>query len=226
MRSRKAALAGAGSSGSLVAALACLFLVVSAAIVFKGWPGGPGERVDTQAIGGSVPAGAGGATSSGETAAAGGGGAGASDTGVAAAQGVLGASESSTGSSSSRAPTATGVTPATDRSGSRAGVGERPQGGGPAAGGPTVAETVSGIVERAARDFGSINADLPGTGDGQGAGGGGPAGGGPVGDNGAPQVDEGDVDDSVEDADDRARDVVDDVSDAVGDDKDRGKGKD
>jgi hypothetical protein len=40
MRTTRAFIAGLGTSGSLVAAAGCLFLMASALIVFKGWPGG------------------------------------------------------------------------------------------------------------------------------------------------------------------------------------------
>jgi len=39
MRNTRALIAGLGTSGSLVAAAACAFLVASAVIAFKGWPG-------------------------------------------------------------------------------------------------------------------------------------------------------------------------------------------
>ena len=216
MRTRKAALAGVGSSGSLVAAVVCVFLLVSAAIVFKDWPGGPGERVDTQAIGGSAPVTAAGAASADGTAGLSTGDSGASP-GVLGAQGVLGTSDSSTGVSSASAPRGiAGTAPGTTRSSAQA---DRPAGGGgsPTASGPSAVETVAGIVERAARDFGPVTADLPGTGGGDGDG---PLGGGAVGDDpagdGAPQVDTDAIDDAADDAGDQAGDVVDDVSDAVG----------
>jgi hypothetical protein len=214
MRTRKAALAGVGSSGSLVAAVVCVFLLVSAAIVFKGWPDGPGERVDTQAIGGSVPVTGAGAAAAGATAGASGGLDAAS--GVVGAQGVLGASESSTGVSpvSARGGIA-GTAP--DRARSPAQTGRRAGGdGAPTVSGPSAAETVAGIVKRAARDFGPVTVDLPGTG----GGGDDPAGGGPVGGDpaggDAPKVDTGAIDDAADDAGDQAGNVVDDVSDAVG----------
>ena len=48
MRSTRAVIAGFGTTGSLVAAAACAFLVASAVIAFKGWPGaGFGDAFDT-----------------------------------------------------------------------------------------------------------------------------------------------------------------------------------
>lgn len=40
MRTTRAFIAGLGTSGSLVGAAGCLFLVASALLVFNGWPGG------------------------------------------------------------------------------------------------------------------------------------------------------------------------------------------
>jgi hypothetical protein len=40
MRTTRAYIAGLGTTGSLVAAAACVFLVASAVIAFNGWPGG------------------------------------------------------------------------------------------------------------------------------------------------------------------------------------------
>jgi hypothetical protein len=47
MRNTRALIAGLGTTGSLVAAAACVFLVTSAVIAFKGWPGtGFTDRID------------------------------------------------------------------------------------------------------------------------------------------------------------------------------------
>ncbi len=47
MRTTRAFIAGIGTTGSLVAAAACVFLVASAVIAFKGWPGtGFSDRID------------------------------------------------------------------------------------------------------------------------------------------------------------------------------------
>src|SRR3954453_7948717 len=47
MRTTRALFAGLGTTGSLVAAAACVFLVASAVIAFKGWPGtGFTDRID------------------------------------------------------------------------------------------------------------------------------------------------------------------------------------
>src|SRR3954469_18130025 len=47
MRTTRALIAGLGTTGSLVAAAACVFLVASAVIAFKGWPGtGFTDRID------------------------------------------------------------------------------------------------------------------------------------------------------------------------------------
>ena len=216
MRTRKAALAGVGSSGSLVAAVVCVFLLVSAAIVFKDWPGGPGERVDTQAIGGSAPVTA--AAQRRRT------GPLACPRATAAPARAFWALKAFWAPATARPVSArrsaprgiAGTAPGTTRSSAQA---DRPAGGGgsPTASGPSAVETVAGIVERAARDFGPVTADLPGTGGGDGDG---PLGGGAVGDDpagdGAPQVDTDAIDDAADDAGDQAGDVVDDVSDAVG----------
>lgn len=48
MRTTRAFIAGIGTTGSLVAATACVFLVASAVIAFNGWPGtGFADRVDS-----------------------------------------------------------------------------------------------------------------------------------------------------------------------------------
>lgn len=48
MRTTRAFIAGVGTTGSLVAAAACVFLVTSAVIAFNGWPGaGFADRVDS-----------------------------------------------------------------------------------------------------------------------------------------------------------------------------------
>jgi hypothetical protein len=39
MRTTRAAIAGLGTTGTLVAAAACIFLVASAVLAFRGWPG-------------------------------------------------------------------------------------------------------------------------------------------------------------------------------------------
>jgi hypothetical protein len=45
MRTKRAFIAGLGTTGSLVAAAACVFLVASAVIAFNGWPAGFADRV-------------------------------------------------------------------------------------------------------------------------------------------------------------------------------------
>jgi hypothetical protein len=45
MRTKRAFIAGLGTTGSLVAAAACVFLVASAVIAFNGWPSGFADRV-------------------------------------------------------------------------------------------------------------------------------------------------------------------------------------
>jgi hypothetical protein len=48
MRTTRAFLAGLGTTGSLVAAAACVFLIASAVIAFRGWPGaGFADRVES-----------------------------------------------------------------------------------------------------------------------------------------------------------------------------------
>ena len=48
MRTTRAFIAGVGTTGSLVAATACVFLVASAVIAFNGWPGsGLADRIDS-----------------------------------------------------------------------------------------------------------------------------------------------------------------------------------
>jgi hypothetical protein len=45
MRTKRAFIAGLGTTGSLVAAAACVFLVAGAVIAFNGWPAGFADRV-------------------------------------------------------------------------------------------------------------------------------------------------------------------------------------
>lgn len=223
MRGRKAAMAGVGSSGSLVAAVVCVFLVLSAVIVFKGWPGDPGERVDTQSIGGTAPAGGDAAAASSATAGATTGGAGAPAS-APAARGVLGVGESSAGAATGTAATGGPAGSALGRGRSQPGPGPgSSRGRSPVAGAPSVAETVTGVVDRAAREFGPVTVDLPGTGGGDANG---SPGAGPQVSDGPAPVEADDVGDAVDDAGDRAGDVVDDVGDAVGVDQGRGKDKD
>ena len=48
MRTTRAFIAGVGTTGSLLAAAACVFLVASAVIAFNGWPGtGFADRIDS-----------------------------------------------------------------------------------------------------------------------------------------------------------------------------------
>jgi hypothetical protein len=48
MRTTRAFLAGLGTTGSLVAAAACVFLIASAMIAFRGWPGtGLADRIES-----------------------------------------------------------------------------------------------------------------------------------------------------------------------------------
>jgi hypothetical protein len=48
MRTTRAFLAGLGTTGSLVAAAACVFLIASAVIAFRGWPGaGLADRIES-----------------------------------------------------------------------------------------------------------------------------------------------------------------------------------
>jgi hypothetical protein len=48
MRSTRAVIAGLGTTGSMLAAAACVFLVASAVIAFKGWPGdGFTDRIES-----------------------------------------------------------------------------------------------------------------------------------------------------------------------------------
>jgi hypothetical protein len=58
MRTTRAFIAGLGTTGSLVAAVACAFVVVSAVVAFHGWPGvAVPERVANVVVGdGIVPA--------------------------------------------------------------------------------------------------------------------------------------------------------------------------
>src|SRR5947208_14299759 len=48
MRTTRALIAGFGTTGSLVAAVACVFVVGSAGVAFNGWPGsGIGDSIDS-----------------------------------------------------------------------------------------------------------------------------------------------------------------------------------
>jgi hypothetical protein len=48
MRTTRALIAGFGTTGSLVAAVACVFVVASAVVAFNGWPSlGIGDRIDS-----------------------------------------------------------------------------------------------------------------------------------------------------------------------------------
>src|SRR6476620_11864913 len=48
MRTTRALIAGFGTTGSLVAAVACVFVVASAVVAFNGWPGsGIGDSIDS-----------------------------------------------------------------------------------------------------------------------------------------------------------------------------------
>jgi hypothetical protein len=227
MRTTKAALAGAGSSGALVAAVVCLFVALSAVIVFTGWPGGPGERIDTQAIRGSTAVGVG-STGAGP----GSTGSPSPGDGLPAAQGVLGVGGVADGTIAAGASpgiaggggAVAGLTPARGRSQPRPAP-DRGADDSPAGGEPSATETVTAIVERATRDFGPVSVDTTSvTG---GAEGGGPAGGGAGPGIGDSAPDSGDVGDAIEEAGDRGADVVNDVEDAVGGgDEGRRRGRD
>src|SRR5713226_4159125 len=48
MRTTRALIAGFGTTGTLVAAAACVFVVASAVVAFNGWPSlGIGDRIDS-----------------------------------------------------------------------------------------------------------------------------------------------------------------------------------
>src|ERR1700704_3443304 len=48
MRTTRALIAGFGTTGTLVAAVACVFVVASAVVAFNGWPGsGIGDSIDS-----------------------------------------------------------------------------------------------------------------------------------------------------------------------------------
>ena len=48
MRTTRALIAGFGTTGTLVAAVACVFAVASAVVAFNGWPNlGIGDRIDS-----------------------------------------------------------------------------------------------------------------------------------------------------------------------------------
>src|SRR3954451_18913235 len=56
MRATRATIAGLGTSGSLVAAAVCVFIVASAVIAFRGWPGfGLGDKISSLLVDDSAP---------------------------------------------------------------------------------------------------------------------------------------------------------------------------
>jgi hypothetical protein len=55
MRTTRALIAGIGTTGSLVAAAACVFVVASAVIAFKGWPTGLTESIDNLMVNDAPP---------------------------------------------------------------------------------------------------------------------------------------------------------------------------
>src|SRR5437867_1631072 len=56
MRTTRALIAGLGTTGSLVAAVACVALIASAVIAFKGWPGtGLANRIDDLFVNDQAP---------------------------------------------------------------------------------------------------------------------------------------------------------------------------
>src|SRR6476620_7816157 len=167
MRTTRALIAGFGTTGSLVAAVACVFVVASAVVAFNGWPGsGIGDSIDSlfvkdqpavafDASGPRVVAGpglGGGRPGPGSSGRSGGG----SGPGNGTAGNAGGANGAATGSSSGGgAPGVPGVSGLPDTSGATNSVGGAVQNTS-----HSVGNTTSGVTNQVGQTVGGANQPL------------------------------------------------------------------